>query len=69
MHFDPLDESYAMVNSNMHFDEVTFIGMTGLCIRVRPVRPVMPILIINTELAGSLRALIRLRMMLLHIRY
>jgi len=47
MHFDRLDESYAMVNSNLNFGKVTLTGLTGLCILVKPVRPVMPILVIN----------------------
>ena len=47
MHFDHLDESYAMVKSNLNFGKVTLTGLTGLCIPVRPVRPVMPILVIN----------------------
>ena len=47
MHFDHLDESYAMVKSNLHFDEVTLTGLTGLCIPVRPISTTMPILIIN----------------------
>ena len=37
MHFDRLDESYAMVKFNLHFDKVTLIGQTGLCIPVWPV--------------------------------
>jgi len=47
MHFDRLDESYAMVKSNMNFGKVTLAGLTGLCIPVKPVRPVMPILVVN----------------------
>ena len=30
MHFDRLDEIYAMVQSNWHFDNVTQTGLTGL---------------------------------------
>ena len=30
MHFDRLDEIYAMVQSNWHFDKLTQIGLTGL---------------------------------------
>jgi len=37
MHFDRIDESYAMVKSNIHFDKVTLTSQTGLCIPVRPV--------------------------------
>ena len=48
MHFDRLDESYAMMRSNLNFGKVTLTGLTGLCIPVRPVRPVMPILVVNT---------------------
>ena len=36
MHFDRLDESYAMVKSNLNFGKVTLTGLTGLCILVRP---------------------------------
>ena len=37
MHFDRLDDCYAMVKSNLHFDKVTLTGQTGLCIPVWPV--------------------------------
>ena len=37
MHFDHLDESYAIVKSNLHFDKVTLTVQTGLCIPVWPV--------------------------------
>ena len=30
MHFDRLDETYAMIQSNWHFDIVTQTGLTGL---------------------------------------
>ena len=30
MHFDRLDESYAMVKSNLHFDKITLTGLIGL---------------------------------------
>ena len=30
MHFDLLDEIYAMVQSNWQFDNITQIGLTGL---------------------------------------
>ena len=29
MHFDRLDDIYAMVESNWHFDKVTQTGLTG----------------------------------------
>ena len=48
MHFDHLDESYAMVKSNLNFGKIIMTGLTGLCIPVRPGRPVMPILVVNT---------------------
>ena len=31
----------------MHFDKVTLTGLTGLCIPVRPVYTVVPILVVN----------------------
>ena len=34
MHFDRLDEIYAMVKSNLYFDKVTLTGQTDLCIPV-----------------------------------
>ena len=48
MHFDLLDERYAMVKSNMHFDKVTLTSLTGLCIPVRLVCTAVPILVVNT---------------------
>ena len=30
MHFDHIDESYAMVKSNLHFDKVTLTDLTVL---------------------------------------
>ena len=47
MHFDCLDKSYAMVKSNLHFDKVTLTGLTGLCIPVRPVCTIVPILVVK----------------------
>ena len=29
MHFNCLDESYAMVKSNLYFDKITLTGLTG----------------------------------------
>ena len=50
MHFDRLDESYAMGKSNLNFGKVTLTDLTGLCIPVRPLRPVMSILVIDSYL-------------------
>ena len=47
MHFDRLDESYAMMKSKLHFDKVTLTGLTGLCILVRPVCTAVRILVVN----------------------
>ena len=44
MNFYRLDDSYAMVKSNLNFGKVTLTDLTSLCI---PVRPVMPILVVN----------------------
>ena len=37
MHFDHLDQRYAMMKSNLHFDKVILTGQTSLCIPVWPV--------------------------------
>ena len=48
MHFDRLDENYAIVKSNLNFGKVTLTGLTGLCIPVRPVCSIMSILVVNS---------------------
>jgi hypothetical protein len=47
MHFDCLDDIYATVKSNLHFGKVSQTGLTSPCIPVRPVHPVVSILIVN----------------------
>ena len=37
MNFDHLNERYTIVKLNLHFDKVTLIGLTELCIPVRMV--------------------------------
>jgi len=66
MNFDRLDESYAMVRSNLHFDKFTLTGLTGLCIPVRPVCTAVPILIVNTMYSG--KYLCRIVYVVVHFR-
>ena len=47
VHFDHLDESYTMVESNLHFDKVTLISLTGLYIPIKPVCTTILILVVN----------------------
>ena len=54
MHFDRLDESYAMGKSNLNFGKVTLTDLTGLCILVRPVCTALPILVVNDILFLSM---------------
>ena len=53
MHFDRLDEIYAVAQSNLQFDKLVYTGLTGSCersdrsVQIAPKTLVVPILGVN----------------------